>query len=441
MCQTINAVTGSVVGCEDQGITVDCPGSNTACSNNQTLIHLTGCNYQGDEKIIHGNVSTVTELQFTDNRIKNMRNILFSKFDSVQSLTLRNNGVDNYESDFLKSLQHLENLTIIEKKLRINKDIIYNTTDLQAVYLDVKFINSQQMNTLPGTLRIITIVNTTIKLQLDEGKLSLNGDYPQLETLVLKNCALEGIALNRGNLDSLVNLDLSDNKLSWTSIKLNDSKSLKKLILNNNRIKIIMKEYLMKFANIEQLSLKNNDLYYIDQNAFDTNCQLKFIDLSDNKLTKIYLPNDRLSQLTVIVDNNNLECLFLEQSGAYKAMKYTGLSTGHNYEGIPCVQMRRKNTIEIVLYGFLTLTVGNFLIFFCYKSWLICCKKEKKPYSSTTNLVELDDVPHQQIPENDYGSTFFQSHTVSTFAQTSPPNPEVIIVPSGYAMPGDRSRS
>uniref|UniRef100_A0A915J7I9 Ig-like domain-containing protein n=1 Tax=Romanomermis culicivorax TaxID=13658 RepID=A0A915J7I9_ROMCU len=124
---------------------------------------------------------------------------------------------------------------------------------------------------------------------------------------------VESLSFNSNNLTNLIDLcglqnlkilDVSQNSIV-DSLTYYQFENLILLNLSLNVLKFIRKEEFVSFPNIEILDLSNNNIYYIDQEAFKLE-NLKFLFLNVNKISYI---NERIFRFLV-----NLEFLDLNSN-------------------------------------------------------------------------------------------------------------------------------
>ncbi|XP_076388458.1 uncharacterized protein LOC100876882 isoform X2 [Megachile rotundata] len=110
---------------------------------------------------------------------------------------------------------------------------------------------------------------------------------------------------------TLTHLRINDNKLS--RVRLNESSNLKSLTLDNNKLRGIGRDSLdlTGLKSLQQLSVMNNEINYIDRLAFNDTVKLRYLNLSKNTLATIYPETFvNLTSLEVaILDYNMLDTI------------------------------------------------------------------------------------------------------------------------------------
>ena len=110
-----------------------------------------------------------------------------------------------------------------------------------------------------------------------------------LETILLQDNLLVNIGLITFSfLNRLETLDLSYNFIEVLGLHFLDSRNIKVLKMNNNCIRIVLRNAFYELGNLTHLFLNNNEIEELEDNVFRTNRQLIELDLFNNNLRHLH---------------------------------------------------------------------------------------------------------------------------------------------------------
>ncbi|XP_011160548.2 protein artichoke [Solenopsis invicta] len=277
---------------------------------------------------------------------------------SIAHLRIENAGEIQLGPNALRArgLQQLESITIVDTRIvELDRTAFNGITYLFAVNLTRNGLQDIHPNTFQNNtqLSLLTIAGNPLKRMHDTRPTKhyllhspsvTDFDFSNNEVLRLKRTAFSKMPqLNfinlRGNrlreldgmifdsLDSLMEVDLSDNMLNEIPIDLFvdkyvqilrvagnnlstlatiSSSKLTMLDASRNKIRIIGKEDLEGVPSLDQLYVKSNNLKRIHQHAFSKLDQLQYLDISDNKLSSLTEHHFKsISRLQVLLMNDN----------------------------------------------------------------------------------------------------------------------------------------
>lgn len=218
----------------------------------------------------------------------------------------------------------------------IEKGAFDDVPNLVYLNLEKNYIKPQNLFSFGNLSNVESLIlgnqiNQHEPWEIIDNTMIVNTVYPNLLQLNLRNDNIESININVPNpFPKLIDLDLSNNYLSWFDLK-SCSDTLTQLNLNNNRISQISHKELKNLisftvddnkiatvgknfdldlsglSSLEYLSISNNPISEIDVTAFVDTVNLRCLNMSKNSLTvlepEMFTP---LTSLEVIVLNNNM---------------------------------------------------------------------------------------------------------------------------------------
>ncbi|XP_047391862.1 toll-like receptor 7 isoform X1 [Sciurus carolinensis] len=224
-------------------------------------------------------------LDFSNNRLDLLYSTAFEELHKLEVLDLSSNSHYFQSEGITHMLNFTKNLKFL-KKLMMNDNGISTSTSrtMESESLQTLEFRGNHLDVLwrDGDTRYLQFFKNLLNLEeLDISKNSLSflppgvfdGMPPNLKTLSLTKNRLK--SFNWGRLHFLKNLeilDLSHNQLMTVPERLsNCSRSLKKLILKNNQISHLTKYFLKDAFQLRYLDLSSNKIQVIQKTSFPEN--------------------------------------------------------------------------------------------------------------------------------------------------------------------------
>ncbi|XP_074550557.1 toll-like receptor 7 [Halichoeres trimaculatus] len=335
-------------------------------------------------------------LDFSSNRLDLLYSTAFQELRSLVILDISKNN-HYFESE---GVTHMLNFTKNLKNLKIllmnhNKISTSTNTEMESQSLERLEFRDNRLDLLwrDGDTRYCNYFKKLVNLVvLDISHNNLNfipkevfsGLPDKLSELYIKNNLLTMFAWEELQiLHSLQVLDLSGNRLTTVPHMLsNCTQTLKKLILQKNRIAQLTPDFLKGSTNLKHLDLSFNDILYIDESNF---------------------PDDVMKQMTTLLLNNNKFLCTCNATWFIRWLNYTnvtipklatdvicdspGAQKGHLVLSVDLLACQH-HYLSIILYifttsltlSFLTLSVSSHL--FLWDVWYIYhfCRAKLKGY-------------------------------------------------------------
>uniref|UniRef100_A0A8C0IRH9 Toll like receptor 7 n=1 Tax=Chelonoidis abingdonii TaxID=106734 RepID=A0A8C0IRH9_CHEAB len=280
--------------CLSYGKTLDLSRNNIFFINPSDFQHLTflKClNLSGNaiSQTLNGSefypLSGLKYLDFSNNRIDLLYSTAFQELKDLEILDLSDNKHYFLAEGITHKLDFTKNLTFL-KKLMMNGNEISTSTNMgmESHSLQILEFKGNHLDVLwrDGDTRYLSFFKNLTNLEhLDISYNSLSflppgafeGMPPRLKVLSLTNNMLK--SFNWGKLpclEKLETLDLSNNLLSTVPLELsNCSATLHKLILKNNRIRWLTKYFLRDAFQLKYLDLSSNKIQIIKKSSFPEN--------------------------------------------------------------------------------------------------------------------------------------------------------------------------
>lgn len=278
-------------------------------SNNQLLsIPARSFQYQKNLK----------ELNLNKNKIGSIGNGTFVGLSSLTALNLGDNFLSDLGASIFAMLPKLEELNLSKNRIdRIDPLAFMGLNNLRVLHLNdnsLSKVPSDSFQSINSLAELYLGINAFVTIE--------NGAFEQLNGLSLldlKGAGLENISSEtfRGLETTLRTLDISDNSLKTVPTQaLNQLERLEQLTLGQNPIETIGNDAFIDLTNLRQLDISGSiKLRSIETNAFASNTNLETITIVSNKaLTDIemgafsglpHLKNINLrdNALTIIPEN------------------------------------------------------------------------------------------------------------------------------------------
>nr|XP_050851752.1 uncharacterized protein LOC127064573 isoform X1 [Vespula vulgaris] len=241
---------------------------------------------------------TVTELVFSNNGVPKLPRTAFQKMQSLAYINLSGNRLKEIEKTLFDPLNALLDLNLSNNLLNEIPVELFDNNGLETLRVSgnnlstLAIIRASKLTTLEAARNKIKVI----------AKDDLSG-VPLLDQLVVSSNGMKRIHQHAFmNLDQLIYLDVSDNKLtSWTEHHLRTNPRLQILLMNNNPdlgslpvFKTTGLEY--DTYSTYRLECSNCGLERLEPQTFDEMPALTKLNLSKNRLTS--LPNGLFKLLT-----------------------------------------------------------------------------------------------------------------------------------------------
>ncbi|XP_039729804.1 toll-like receptor 7 [Pteropus medius] len=238
-------------------------------------------------------------LDFSNNRLDLLYSTAFEELRKLEVLDISSNSHYFQSEGITHMLNFTKNLKVLRKLMMNDNDISSSTSrTMESESLRTLEFRGNHLDVLwkDGDNRYLQFFKNLINLEeLDISANSLSflppgvfdGMPPNLKTLFLVKNGLK--SFNWGRLQYLKNLetlDLSYNQLKTVPERLsNCSRSLKKLILHNNQIRHLTKYFLQDAFQLRYLDLSSNKIQIIQKTSFPENVlnNLKMLLLHHNR--------------------------------------------------------------------------------------------------------------------------------------------------------------
>ncbi|ELK17710.1 Toll-like receptor 7 [Pteropus alecto] len=238
-------------------------------------------------------------LDFSNNRLDLLYSTAFEELRKLEVLDISSNSHYFQSEGITHMLNFTKNLKVLRKLMMNDNDISSSTSrSMESESLRTLEFRGNHLDVLwkDGDNRYLQFFKNLINLEeLDISANSLSflppgvfdGMPPNLKTLFLVKNGLK--SFNWGRLQYLKNLetlDLSYNQLKTVPERLsNCSRSLKKLILHNNQIRHLTKYFLQDAFQLRYLDLSSNKIQIIQKTSFPENVlnNLKMLLLHHNR--------------------------------------------------------------------------------------------------------------------------------------------------------------
>ncbi|CAF0813113.1 unnamed protein product [Brachionus calyciflorus] len=253
-------------------------------------------------------------IKYWINRVLNQSH--FEKFHSK----LKNLFMDSSNINF-----KLENSTF-----SMMKNLLYLTLD-----------NFQDLTFMPNldsshSLKELTIQNSNLKI-IDKAFCSNKKKLSKIDMSLNDLVNLEYVFDNCSN---LALLDLSYNQIKSLNKVFNQNLNLINLNLKNNLLTEIGELDLFYLVKLSELSLANNQLKYIHENAFDRLENLVTLDLSKNSLYSIPLQSQVYNNIEILSIYENPNLFYFPKSELFYSIKKLNLH--YSYHCCPFLNYKPK---------------------------------------------------------------------------------------------------
>lgn len=259
------------------------------------------------------NLPSLTHLYLSDNNID--RDSFRWLPDSIQYLDLSRNELPSLT---LKNLPNLEKLFIDNQKN--NRLTAVNFENLMSL----KYLSSKSNRISDVSFSTFKNATSLINLDISDNQIKyiMAGSFDSMKNLQFLNLSNNYLEIvQAGTFDQLRNLEtliLEKNLITMFPV-IGQEMKLQYLLLNCNKIRNIIGGTFSRMPYLESLLLHDNELSYIDQEAFKGLKNLKLLTLSNNQLSSMpanwMVPLTNLNKLDLIGNSfGNFSDLALSES-------------------------------------------------------------------------------------------------------------------------------
>ena len=180
----------------------------------------------------------------------------------------------------LAGLGSLRVLNLNTCELKTFPEGVFEMDSLEEINLQNCQVISDHINTLMNSYKLKKLNLNKIKFE----SLSLSR-LDNLEHLILKECNLKSLEIEKNSLQNLRYIDLDNNELAALPNSFYQLKSLESIVLNNNKINGISSG-IGELIKLRSLRLFKNKMTYLPENFGDLD-QLESLNLGQNALREI----------------------------------------------------------------------------------------------------------------------------------------------------------
>lgn len=251
-------------------------------------------------------LNLVTELDLSYQHVTTLEDYAFLGLDNVETLLLNNNEISSMAKNCFRALLKLNILDLSNNKIT---DLQFNVEDL--LKLDSIVLRNNYL--------------TQIKYEDFKG---LNS----LQFLDLGYNKLTGFESNSFNsLQDLINFEISNNPLTG-SLEENTFEglnSLPKLVLSWTQLSAVNNGSFEGMTELRELNMSHSKINDLQYNAFIHTGALEVVDLSYNQLRTFEINSTDLSNIIVLLLNNNL-LKVISETTFFGLSRLTNISLAHN---------------------------------------------------------------------------------------------------------------
>jgi len=307
-------------------------------------IHLEHNEINQLSKTAFPSLNSLLELYLDHNRISRLDEGTFSSLLALHTLSLSHNLLDDIPMRALKDLTSLQTLNLNGNKIQRLQRRAFGTLPIVFnLRLDGNNISSLADHSFEGMLQLLNLNLSSNNLV--EVPPEAFGGLVSLRQLDLSHNQLNRFEnKTRSAMEDLLSLEVgnfSHNKLSMITQKtfLNSPYipyRLRIVDLSHNLIGILVNHFAVGLKKVEWLSLRNNIINEIMPNVLTNITQLKYLDLSHNKLRQLkrntfLAPSGESAALksleTIHLDNNKLTSLNWDEFDQLRSLSTLNVSS------------------------------------------------------------------------------------------------------------------
>lgn len=252
------------------------------------VLNLAGNRLTHLRKNHFGKLSSLKTLDLSHNKLAQIESVAFSKLSSLEVLKLRKNVIHSLEDGSFFGLGKLEKLNLDHNNItNVINSWTFGLYAVREMSLRHNLITTIEFGAWKPMLELADLNLAFNQLSaLDEDDFE---DLERLKSLKLANNQISAIdEVSFRQLTSLESLDLSSNEISWAIESSNGLflrlESLKRLRLDDNRIKLIVRQTFDGLDKLVALNLSSNPISSIHQESFRQLDSLRTFHLKDANL-------------------------------------------------------------------------------------------------------------------------------------------------------------
>ena len=338
-CRIVNETCDCFVN-ENADLQVDCTWTNTV----ETLLDFSELIIEGQNISFRVNIKNkmlkslksstyplnsatlerVIVLDVANNKIKTLEASTFIDFKSLLELYLSQNEIEFLWPGTFERLASLKTLDLSWNKLKlVQNETFCGLINLENLFIDQNLLNSFEANSfdqlkqlkeakaIGNKLEQLEIYGSAIEifhLQNNDLVRVVFGKMFSLKVLLLYFNKLEKITSRMfRSLGNLTTLWLNNNNIYYIEENaFQDLISMEELLLYSNKLSIIQQATFKNLPKLKSLSLRQNNISIIENYSFESLTSLQSLLLAENKLkTLSSLTFARLSSLEVLFLQNN----------------------------------------------------------------------------------------------------------------------------------------
>lgn len=302
----------------------------------------------GSEDDAFDGFESLNNLHLYGNLINSLNQVSFKSLKRLEKLDLSNNEIEAIEPFDLLYLKQVTNLSISNNQIKtIHNHAFKEFENLKQLDLDGNLLTEIDIFTYAELVKLERLYLKENKIsrieeksfeklgQLKHLNLTSNNLGPCLDMSLFQDLSnLTELAIGTNQISSVVNSGGELNNLSWISLSDNSITSISEnafigltnlncLYLNNNKLTILNGFVKSLTNNLKHLDLSDNLIAEIEKDVFKDLCSLQVLKLEMNKLTSIeheWFSN--LKDLTFLnLSYNSLKSLHLKEMINLKNLK------------------------------------------------------------------------------------------------------------------------
>ncbi|CAD7090420.1 unnamed protein product [Hermetia illucens] len=254
-----------------------------------TFLELGLNNLQHLEPGIFRNQKQMERLNLWGNELRNLTKDTFIGASSVTSIDLSMNKLTTLDYDVFQLLPNLEEINLSKNNFStLPEKLFLNNQKLKIIRLNR---NKRRMGSLPPDF--LANQSMLVKVNISASIVSVPGSIfagsENIELISFADNRLESLPNEIfSNQIHLIDLDLSGNSLTKLHDDVfNSTVSLKTLCLSFNKLEIITRHIFRNLRKLQEIDLSNNNLYSIDLHAFQGTPELRIFMAPNNNLSSL----------------------------------------------------------------------------------------------------------------------------------------------------------
>ncbi|XP_017098008.3 uncharacterized protein [Drosophila bipectinata] len=293
-------------------------------------------------------LSKLTAVSFENNELGTLSGDTFQKVPHLKVLKVQQNSLKYME--VLENATELEELLIKDetKLVLADKLVLQKLSMLKKVHLgNLKQIRNVFFEKIPENLTELVVRNTPIQ----PGELHLENGIQELVNITITDCRLSSFGLDPGGLLKVKKLNLSGNALKSLSYEYHNiplySSDLEVLDLSRNQLEYLNRTWFYKMIALQRVYLQENRFHSMSLGDLVSiaPARIQLIDLRSNDLISlkdVARANDAIvSPPRLWVDGNHWSCQWLlnfshTEPMLFRLFQYTKYISHINVNGLSC---------------------------------------------------------------------------------------------------------